>query len=151
MIRLTLGRTRRGGDVLPGRSLLVGGPHEIEEVRMLRLVELERPAHAIEHLFGDAAPIAALEARVVLDADARQQRDLFAPQPLDATRSPVRRQPRARRGQPGAAGGEELADLLVGVHDSRTVRRTVHREGGTASTRKTRAFLEAGGRRTMRP
>ena len=79
MIRWMLGRTVAGttasGAVAPGwRSARDrGGAHA-------RPRRAGAPGYAIEHLVGDAAPIAALEARVVLDADARQQRDLFAPQ-----------------------------------------------------------------------
>ncbi len=64
--------TRRG----PGS----GRPDQVEQVGALGLVELERTADRLEDIIRHAAGVAALEARVVLHADPRQQRDLLAPQ-----------------------------------------------------------------------
>ena len=50
----------------------------------LRVVELEGVDEAVQHALGDAADAAALQPRVVLDADARQHGDLLAPQAGDA-------------------------------------------------------------------
>ncbi len=63
------------------RPFLVPGAYQVEKVGALGLVELERPADGIEHLVGHTARVASLEPRVVLDADARDQRDLLAAQP----------------------------------------------------------------------
>ena len=41
-------------------------------MRALGVVELERPGQRLEHEFGDAADLAALQAPVVVGADARQ-------------------------------------------------------------------------------
>ncbi len=48
---------------------------------VLRLIELERPAHGIEDLFRHPTGVPALEPRVVLDADPGQEPDLLAPEP----------------------------------------------------------------------
>jgi hypothetical protein len=80
-------------------------------VRVLRLVELERPADGLEDIVRHATRIAALEARVGLGADAGEQGDLLARQPLDAAGPSVGGQSGTLRREPRAAGGEELADL----------------------------------------
>jgi hypothetical protein len=86
-IRWMLGRTRWGRRRPAQWPLGVRGPHEVEQVGALGLVELEGAAHGVEHVVGHAAGVAALEARVVLDADARQARP-----------------PRAEGRPPGASG-----------------------------------------------
>ncbi len=48
------------------------------------IVELQRPSHRVQHALGRARQVPALEARVVVDADAGQQGDLLAAQPGDA-------------------------------------------------------------------
>jgi len=48
-------------------------------VRVLGFVELERLADGLEDALGDSVRVPALEARVVLDADAGEERDLLAP------------------------------------------------------------------------
>jgi hypothetical protein len=53
----------------------------VEKVRVLGLVELEGLADSIQHLVRHATGVAALEPRVVLDADACDERDLLAAQP----------------------------------------------------------------------
>ena len=53
----------------------------------LGLVELQRPRERLEHGVGDTARVAALEPRVVVDADAGEQRDLFPAQARDAART----------------------------------------------------------------
>ena len=58
-------------------------------MRAFGVVQLQRADERLEHRLGDAAEVAALEARVVVDADAGEHRDLLAAQPRHA--------PRARR------------------------------------------------------
>ena len=98
--RRTLGRTWVGVRGLARRPLGVRRPDEVEQVGVLRLVELERAAHRLEDVVRDAARVAALEAGVVLDADAREQRDLLAAEAGDAARAPER-----RAGRPAPARG----------------------------------------------
>ena len=98
----------------PWRRLCRAG--EVEEVRALGVVELERAGQRLQHALGDAADVAALQAGVVRDADAGQDGDLLAAQPGNAA-TPVGVQPRLLGRDPGAAGGEELADLrFVSTH-----------------------------------
>ena len=131
----------------PWRRLCGAG--EVEEVGALSLVELERPGERLEHALGDAADVTALQARVVRDADAGQDGDLFAAQSGYAP-TPVGRQPRLLGRDPGAAGGEELADLLLRLHESQSLDPAVARVGDPASTslnrdshlREIRALLE---------
>jgi hypothetical protein len=52
---------------------------EVEEVRALGVVELERSRQGVEYRFGRSGGVAALEAGVVVDADAGEQRHLFPP------------------------------------------------------------------------
>jgi hypothetical protein len=72
----------------PGGSPL-GSADEVEQVRPLDLVQLEGPRDRFEHVFGDAPDVATFELRVVLDADARQERHLLAPQPGDPSPAAV--------------------------------------------------------------
>ena len=88
----------------------------------LGLVELQGVDDAVQDVVGDAADVAALEARVVLDADPGEHRDLLAAQAFDATVGAVDGKAGLLRGDLGAAGGEELADVVLGGHAS-TVRR----------------------------
>ena len=78
------------------------------------VVELQRPDDGLEDVLGHATDVAALELRVVLDADPRQHRHLLAAQPGDATPTTVGRQAGLLRGDPGPAARQELTDL---VHD----------------------------------
>ena len=57
-----------------------GRAGEVEEVRALGVVELERASERLQHALGDAAQVAALQAGVVVDADAGQDGDLLAAQ-----------------------------------------------------------------------
>jgi len=95
---------------------VAGRTGEVEEVRALGLVELQRAGQRLEHELGDAADLAALQAPVVVGADAGQRRDLLAAQ--------ARHPPLAEARQPGLlgrdvrpAGDEELGDVGRGVHD----------------------------------
>ena len=57
-----------------------------------------------------------LEAGVIPVLSADERRDLLAAEPGNPAPA-VRAQPRLLRRDPGAAGGEELADLLFRVHE----------------------------------
>src|SRR4051812_23907469 len=81
-------------------------------MRPLDLVELEGPSDGLDDVVGGAADAASLELRVVLDADPGQHRHLFASKAADATSSAVGTQTGLRRGDAGAAGGQELSDLV---------------------------------------
>jgi len=113
----------------PGR---LGGAGEIEEMAALGVVELERPGQCLQHALGGAAHVSALQARVVRDAHAGQDRDLFAAQSGNAT-STVGRQPGLLGRDPGAAGGQELTDVLLGLHENQR-RPGAARLGDPAST-----------------
>ena len=127
------------------RPLRVRRPDEVEQVRTLGLIELESAAHAIEHVIGDAARVAALEPRVVLGADAGEQGDLLAPKACDPAMSTVGRQARALGRELRPPRGQKFADLFWVTHRG-------HRTpiqgglGGTPSTPIARAFLAVMGR-----
>ena len=96
---------------------MLRGAREVEQVRPLGLVELQRPRERLEDGVGDTAHVAALEPGVVVDADAGEQRDLLAAQARNAPRAAEGGQTRLFGRDPGAPGGQELADLVLGVHD----------------------------------
>jgi hypothetical protein len=106
---LTATRPRRGW---------VCGASEVKEVSAFGVVELERAGERAQDTLGDPIHVAALEAGVVRDADPGQDGDLLAAQSRNATRA-IRGQPDLVRGDPRPAGGQELADLAPGVHNSR--------------------------------
>ena len=91
-------------------------------MRALGIVELERPGQRFEHELRDAADLAALQAPVVVGADAGQRRDLLATQ---AGHPPpaVARQAGLLGRDPRPARGEELGDVVGGVHAATTVDR----------------------------
>ena len=111
-VHWTSGRTRCLAWRRRGRAWRgLCGAGEVEEVRALGVVELERPRQRLEHALGDAAHVAALQAGVVRDAHAGQDGDLLAAQSGNAATA-VGVQSRLLGRDPAAAGGEELADLL---------------------------------------
>ena len=118
MMRCTLGRTRCGRE-RRRRAGAVGpdGAGEVEQVRAFGLVEPQAAGERIEHAFGDAAQVAAFHLGVVVDADAGEHRGLLAAQPGDAPGAAEDRQAGLLRGDLRPARGEELADLVLGVHD----------------------------------
>lgn len=67
------------------------GAHKINKVCLLCLVELESSGDTFQHALGDPARVPAFEPGVVLDADAREQRDLFAAEPRHAPLASVGR------------------------------------------------------------
>ena len=95
----------------------MGGASKVEEVSALGVVELERSGQRLQHAFGDAAQVSAFQTRVVRNADAGQDSDLFTTQAWDAPRA-VGRQASLLRRYRGAAGGEELLDLLPRIHET---------------------------------
>src|SRR2546430_1190444 len=114
-----------GGLALHWEAARPGGANEVEQVRPLDLVELQGRRYGFEHVFGDAQDLAAFQLRVVLDADAREERHLLAPQPGDPSPA-VDAQPGPLRGDPGPSRGQELADLVSAAH-------AVHGREGMAS------------------
>jgi hypothetical protein len=96
----------------------VCGAGEVQEVGAFGVVELERAGERVGHALGGPVHVPALEAGVVGDADAGQDGDLLAAQSRNATRA-VGGQPDLGWSDPSAAGGQELADLASGVHDSK--------------------------------
>ena len=131
-MRWTLGRTRSWAGRRAGRAD-VGAADEVEEVRAARPRRAAGRGRAVEHVFGHAAGVAALEARVVLDADPGQHRDFFASQARDAALVAVSRQASLLRGDLRSPRDQELADVVPCVHavNATGTRRT---EGGPAST-----------------
>ena len=96
----------------------MGGAGQVEEVRALGVFESERSRKGFKHALRDAAEVAAFQPGVVLDADTGQDSDLFATQAWDAPRT-VGGHTRLLGGDCGATGGEELLDLLLGLHRRR--------------------------------
>jgi hypothetical protein len=95
-------------------------------VGALGVVEPQCAGQRFEHLIGHSGGVAALQPLVVLDADAGQRGDLFAAQALDAS-WPEGRQTGLLRRDPRPARGQELGDVLGGIHTlklpvSRTVK-----------------------------
>jgi hypothetical protein len=86
------------------------------QVRALGVVKLQRTGERLQHAVRDAAGLAAFQALVVLDADPGQRGDLLAAQPLDPSRA-VARQPDLLGGDVRPARGEELGDVVGGVHE----------------------------------
>ena len=107
-------------DALLGRPRALRGDRtrgagEVEEVRALGVVELQRPRQRLEHELRDAADLAALQAPVVVGADAGQRRDLLAAQPGHPPLA-VARQAGLLGRDLRPARGEELGDVVGGVH-----------------------------------
>jgi hypothetical protein len=112
----TLGRIRcvRGRRRGAGPCAVRARP---EEVGAFDLVELERSRERVEDAIGDTGGIAALEPRVVVDADPGEERDLFATEAGDATQPGAEgAQTRLLRRDPGRPGSQELAQLALRVH-----------------------------------
>jgi hypothetical protein len=100
-------------------SGLVRCAREIEEVSALGVVELECTRERLEDALRNAARVAALEARVVVDADPGEEGDFLPAKSGDASVPPEGAQTRLLRRDLGSPGGEELADLAPGVHSPR--------------------------------
>jgi hypothetical protein len=78
--RCTPGRIRCGERAAPGTRGRVLRSSKIEEVCALGFVEPQRSGERLQHGLGDARRVAALELRVVGDADSGKRCDLFPPQ-----------------------------------------------------------------------
>jgi hypothetical protein len=91
------------------------GAGQIEEVRTLGIVELERPRQRFEYQLRNAADLATLQAPVVVGADAGKRRDFLATKAGHPTLA-VARQAGLLGRDPGPARGEELGDVVGGVH-----------------------------------
>ena len=132
-MRCTLGRTRWAAGPAAGARRRPGGAGEVEQVRALGLVELQAARERFEHAFGDAAQVAALHLGVVVDADAGEHRRLFAAQAGDAAGVAEDGQAGLLRGDPRSARGEELADLVPGLHatEGRSGRASLRGTAGT--------------------
>jgi hypothetical protein len=89
---------------------------EIEEVCTLGLVELERASERLENALRNAARVASLEPRVVVDADPGEERDFLSAEARNATVIAVPAQARLLRRDLGAPRGQELANLAPRVH-----------------------------------
>ena len=79
----------------------------------LGIVERQRVGQPLQDKVRDAAEVPALQALVVLHADAGQRGDLFAPQARYAAGA-VGRQSGLLGGDPCTSGGEELRDVSLG-------------------------------------
>jgi hypothetical protein len=94
-----------------------GRASQVVQVLAFGLVQLECAGQRIQDAFGDAAEVAALEAGVVLDTDAGQQRDLLTAQARDPAVTAVQpAEPGLLRAQLRPPAGQELADLAAVVH-----------------------------------
>jgi hypothetical protein len=80
------------------------------------LVQLQSAGDGAEDLVGDAADVPFLQPYVPLGAHPGQDGDLLAAQPGYAAAPVTRHQPGLFRGDLGAPGGQELADLGSVVH-----------------------------------
>jgi hypothetical protein len=111
----------RGADALlarpPARRRGEGlcGAGEVEEVRALGVVQPQRSGDRVEDALRCPGELAALQAGVVRNAHAGEDRDLLAAQPRDAP-GPIVREPDIGGLEPRPPGGEELADLVARVH-----------------------------------
>ena len=85
-------------------------------MRTLGVIELERTSERFQHKLRGAADLPALQAPVVVGADAGQRRDLLTSQ----TRHPphaVARQTDLLGREPGPARSQKLGDVVGGRHD----------------------------------
>lgn len=89
---------------------------KVEQVRSFGIIEAKRPRQAVENLRRRPADAAAFQSRVVLDAYARQGRDLAATQ-ADYTSVRASWQTNLLRCDLSATRDEELANLLTDIHD----------------------------------
>src|SRR6266540_2706076 len=113
-----------GPNPLPRRPTTCSGhrvrtAREVKEVRALGLVELERTSKCLQNGLRNAARVAALEARVIVDADPREERDLLPAEPWNPPLVAVPRQARLLGRDLGSPGGQKLADLVPVVHRTR--------------------------------
>jgi transcriptional regulator with XRE-family HTH domain len=91
------------------------GSSEVEQVGALGVVELKGVGEHFEHAVGDAGCVPAIQAPVVVDADAGQRRHLLAPQSRHLTPA-VAAQASLLGRHVGATAGQELRELMRWVH-----------------------------------
>jgi hypothetical protein len=104
---------------VPGR---VATGH-IAQVRLLGLVELQRPGEGADHLIGEEALPALFDAAVVISRQPGQERDLFLTQPRYPTRSGKWRDTRPCWGEAIAPGSQERRQRVsLGTHETRLSR-----------------------------
>jgi hypothetical protein len=85
--------------------------NQSEQMGLLRVIELQRSADAIEDRLGHACRIAPLESHVVLGADSGYESNLFAPQSRDAATAAKVRKACINRGQAGTTRHEEVSNV----------------------------------------
>ena len=114
MMRWTAGRTCCGAGRRRGRRVRAGGPDQVEQMRPLGVIELQRVRDAVDDALRDAGGVAALEPGVVLRRDPGEDGDLLAAQARDPpVLSPVHGQPGLRGTDPGPPRAQERPDLAA--------------------------------------
>ena len=106
----------------------VGGAGQVVQVRRFGFVETQGAGDRIQHAVGNADEVAALQAGVVVGADAGQHGDFFAAKPRYAATT-VAGQARLLGGDLGATTGEKLADVVVAGHRPRLRPNATGRDG----------------------
>lgn len=84
----------------------------------LRLVQMQRPGHGLQHVFGRAGKIPTLETGVILDAHSGQRRNLPAPEPGNPPGTAVGGQSCRFRADLCLPGGQKGPDLTAVVRAS---------------------------------
>ena len=107
----------------------IGDAGQVEQVRGLRVVELQGPGEGVQDAVRRSGEVAALETGVVVDAHAGEHRDFFAAQPGHAAVAAVRGEPGLVGGDAVPAGGQELPHFAAMIHDLDGTRRRRCREG----------------------
>ena len=110
---------RGGAARCPRRGGRAGRAREVEQVGALSLIEVQGTGDAVKDALGGAGRPAAFQPDVIVDADPGQERDLFPAQPGDPAVAAVGGQSGLLGGDPGAAGDQEVADLVPVVHNPR--------------------------------
>lgn len=97
----------------------LGDPGEVQQVVALVFVELQCPGDRFHNFTGRSGDFPAFQPGVVVHADTGKVGHLFAAQPRDPAGSAVERDACLLRGELGAPGSEEAADLGPGIHSSK--------------------------------
>ena len=119
--RCTVGRTLLRAGRRRGRAGRAGGADQVEQVRPLGLIELQRVRDAVDDALGDAGGVAPLEPGVVLGARCRRGAATSSRRrPGDPSAvAAIHGQPRLLGADPGPSGGQELPDLAAHVTPDR--------------------------------